>query len=255
MQIFYMVVFVCGLVLVADFVGMCFLNNEVTQTDRIVLSRRGWTTLMSMVAVMVVAGLLAAYPPPDVVYSAIGLLLFPFVKLVQFIGNAVGIDGNFLESLGMTDYAAWVRESLWGWPLSLTFHAFGNAIVVGLIFIIGLRFVGVFRMISYTSLLRFFPVIWIGVVIQVLSGGSLWMTKPARYTGDSMFDTKFSLVVLGVIVTIFLRNIMTREAAAWDAAGGVSLRGKWFAAAAVLVWTFVLVAGRLTAYLGTLYMQ
>ena len=70
-----------------------------------------------------------------------------------------------------------------------------------------------------------------------------------------MFDTKFSLVVLGVIVTIFLRNIMTREAAAWDAAGGVSLRGKWFAAAAVLVWTFVLVAGRLTAYLGTLYMQ
>ena len=145
MQIFYMVVFVCGLVLVVDFVGMYFLNNEVTQTDRIVLSRRGWTTLMSMVAVMVVAGLLATYPPPDVVYSAIGLLLFPFVKLVQLVGNAVGIDSNLLESLGMTEYAAWVRESLWGWPLSLTFHAFGNAIVVGLIFIIGLRFVGVFR--------------------------------------------------------------------------------------------------------------
>jgi hypothetical protein len=86
MQIFYMVVFVCGLVLVVDFVGMCFLNNEVAQTDTIVLSRRAWTTLMAMVAVMVVAGLLTAYPPPDVVYSAIGLLLYPFVKLVQFIG-------------------------------------------------------------------------------------------------------------------------------------------------------------------------
>ncbi len=155
----------------------------------------------------------------------------------------------------MTEYAAWVRESLWGWPISLTFHAFGNAIVIGLIFIIGLRLIGVFRMISYTSLLRFFPVIWFGVLIQVLSGFSLWMTKPARYTGDSMFDTKFTMVIIGIIVTICFERVIRREAAAWDAAGGVSLRGKWFAAGAVLVWTFVLVAGRLTAYLGTLYMQ
>ena len=41
-----------------------------------------------------------------------------------------------LEALSETEYATWVRESLWGWPMSLTVHAFGNAAVIGLSFII-----------------------------------------------------------------------------------------------------------------------
>jgi hypothetical protein len=255
MQIFYMVVFVCGLVLLVDFLAMYVLNNEVAPSDSIALSQRGWMRLAVSLAVMLVAGLLYAYPPPDAVYSAIGLVLYPFVKLIQVLANAIGIDSAFLENLGDTEYAGWVRESNYGWATSLTFHAFGNAAVVGLTYIIGLRFVGAFRSVSFASLLKFFPVIWLGVLVQVLSGGSLWMTKPARYTGDSMFDTKFTLVVAGVIVTIIFQRIMSREAAAWDAGGPISGRGKFFAGLAVFVWTFVLVAGRLTAYLGTLYMQ
>jgi nitrite reductase/ring-hydroxylating ferredoxin subunit len=49
-----------------------------------------------------------------------------------------------LEWLTSTPYADWVRES-WGWPLALTVHAFGTATVVGFIFIIGLRLLGLFR--------------------------------------------------------------------------------------------------------------
>ena len=39
---------------------------------------------------------------------------------------------NVLDWIQSTSYAVWVRES-WGWPFALTLHAFGNAIVVGLV--------------------------------------------------------------------------------------------------------------------------
>ena len=157
------------------------------------------------------------------------------------------------EALAQTEYATWVRESLWGWPMALTVHAFGTAAVIGLTFIIVLRLLGLFRTIPYTSLSRLFPVIWVGVVFQVMSGFSLWMTKPEQYVGAGMFVSKFTFVVIGIIVTLFFQSTIKREAAAWEAAGTVSSRGVKFAAAAALVWSAVLVTGRLTAYLGSLY--
>lgn len=157
-----------------------------------------------------------------------------------------------LEWLQNTEYATWVRES-WGWPFALTLHAFGNAMVVGLMFIICLRVLGLFRTIPYTSLNRLVPYIWAGIAIQVFSGFTLWASKPAKYLSDGMFVWKFSLVVLGVIITLYFHNTLKRESAAWGASGAVSTRGIQIVAATALVWAAVLIAGRLTAYLGQLY--
>jgi hypothetical protein len=159
-----------------------------------------------------------------------------------------------LEWLGNTPYSVWARgESLWGWPMALTVHAFGTAVVIGLIFIIDLRLLGFFRAIPYNSLNRLFPVIWVAFVFQFLSGFTLWMTKPIKYVTDGAFLAKFSLVIIGIVVTVYFYNTMKRQAAAWEAAGAVSSRGVKFVAATSLVWSAVLVAGRLTAYLGSLY--
>jgi hypothetical protein len=154
--------------------------------------------------------------------------------------------------LSDTEYAAWVRES-WGWPLALTFHAFGNAIVVGLIFIIALRLLGLFRTIPYTSLNRLIPVIWVGVVCQVTSGFTLWVTKPDRYLSAGMFEAKVSFVLIGIILTYYFQGMLKREAPAWQAAGKVSTNGVRFVCVTALAWASVLTTGRLTAYLGSLY--
>jgi hypothetical protein len=159
---------------------------------------------------------------------------------------------DMLEWLQNTDYATWVRES-WGWPYALTLHAFGNAIVVGLMFIICLRVLGLFRTIPYTSLNRLIPFIWAGLAIQVYSGFTLWASKPAKYLADGMFQWKFTLVVIGVVVTWYFHNTLKRETAAWAQAGAVPARSVRIVALTTLVWAAVLVAGRLTAYLGQLY--
>jgi hypothetical protein len=159
---------------------------------------------------------------------------------------------NVFDWLAKTPYALWVTES-WGWPIALTVHAFGTAIVVGLTFIVGLRLFGLFRTIPFTLLNRFVAWIWFGVVCQVLSGLTLWMTKPGQYMADTMFDTKMALLVISVVVTLLLQSTIRREAPGWDVAGTASPRGVKFVAATCVLWAAVTIGGRLTAYLGTLY--
>ncbi len=157
-----------------------------------------------------------------------------------------------LEWLTQTEYAVWVRQST-GWPIALTFHAFGTAVVLGLMFIIGLRLLGFFRTIPYTSLNKLVLFVWIGLMVQVLSGFTLWMTKPTDYLADVMFDSKFALVIIASVVMWYFHITMKREAAAWEAKGSVSSRGLIIVAASCLLWAAVVIGGRLTAYLGSLY--
>jgi hypothetical protein len=151
-----------------------------------------------------------------------------------------------------SQFSAWVRGELWGWPLALTVHAFGTAVVIGFIFIINLRLLGLFESIPYGSLNRLFPVVWVALVLQFLSGFALWMTKPTQYVADVAFVLKFSLVIVGVILTLYFSQTIKREAASWEAKGAVSSRALKFVAATFLVWCGVLVAGRMTAYLGSI---
>lgn len=159
-----------------------------------------------------------------------------------------------LTSLESMPFSVWARgDSPWGWPFILTVHTLGTAAVIGLIFIINLRLLGLFETIPYRSLNRLFPSVWIAFAVQFLSGFALWMTKPTRYVADAAFALKFSLVIVGFVLTLYLYGIMKREAAAWDAAGDVSPRAFKFVAPTLLVWCGVVIAGRLTAYLGSFY--
>ena len=157
-----------------------------------------------------------------------------------------------LEWLESTQFSALVRSELWGWPLALTLHALGTAAVIGFVLIIGLRLLGLFELIPYSSLNRLFPVIWAGLALQLLSGFTLWMTKPTQYVADVAFLLKILLVVAGTILTVSLYGTVMREAASWDAKKAVSSRAVTFVAATLIVWCGALVAGRLTAYLGSI---
>ena len=157
----------------------------------------------------------------------------------------------FLEWLMATPYSEWVQVS-WVWAWALTLHAYGNATVVGLMWIIALRLWGFFRSIPITTLKTLFPVLWIGVAAQVYSGVTLWISKPHKYVTDWVFDTKFTCVVIGVVLTVIFQRLYTREAADWQA-NGVTKNGKTWVTAMAIAWGMVTVMGRLTAYLGQLY--
>jgi hypothetical protein len=156
-----------------------------------------------------------------------------------------------LSSIEGSQFANWMRDELWGWPLALTLHEFGTAIVVGFVLIIWARLLGLFESIPFVSLNRLFPVVWAGIVLQLLTGLALWATKPTQYVVDLAFTLKMAFVIGGVVLTFYLQGAVSREAAGPTAAGPSS-RAIKFAGTALLLWCCVLVTGRLTAYLGPL---
>jgi hypothetical protein len=159
---------------------------------------------------------------------------------------------EWLNSIESSQFSALMKTELWGWPLALTVHAFGTALVVGFYVIISLRLLGLFETIPYTSVNRLFPVVWFGLVVQFVSGFILWTTKPTRYVADAAFLLKFTLIIVGIIMTMYFQATISREAASWQAKGIVSSRGIKFVAVSLLLWCTVLIAGRLTAFLGAL---
>jgi uncharacterized membrane protein len=127
--------------------------------------------------------------------------------------------------------------------------------VVGLTFIIGLRLFGLFGTIPYTSMNKLLPFIWFAAACQIVSGVTLWMTKPGQYLADGMFEVKFTFVIIALVVTWYFQSTMKQEAASWEAKGAVSSRGRKLASATCLLWAAVTIGGRLTAYLGSLYLR
>ncbi|MYJ95079.1 MAG: hypothetical protein F4053_05635, partial [Proteobacteria bacterium] len=59
---------------------------------------------------------------------------------------------GFLSWLEGTAYSEWIVAGLLGWPLMLSMHAIGLAAVVGIMFAISLRMLGLFKPIPYTGL-------------------------------------------------------------------------------------------------------
>jgi hypothetical protein len=157
-----------------------------------------------------------------------------------------------LESLGSSQLSVLIRSELWGWPLALTLHAIGTALILGLIFIISLRLLGLFELIPYRSLGKLFPIVWGALALQVVTGLVLWIAKPAQYVVDGAFLLKVLLIVVGAVLTANLSKMVAREGASWDTNGGVPARGLRFVATTLVVWCVVLVAGRLTGYLGSI---
>jgi hypothetical protein len=157
-----------------------------------------------------------------------------------------------LAWLENSPFSVWARgDTLLGWPTLLTIHVLGTAVVIGLVFIVHLRLLGLFDAIAYASLKRLFPPLWTAVGVQILSGLALWMTKPTRYVVDVAFVLKLALVVAGLVLAFNLYGAVKREAESW-AAGTASPRRFEFVVPSLLVWCGIVIMGRLTAFLGAL---
>jgi hypothetical protein len=153
---------------------------------------------------------------------------------------------NWLEA---TSYSQWILVSAEGWPLMLSLHAFGLAIIVGVVFSLNLRILGLYETIPYTSLHSLMGIAWIGIAINIFTGLSIFFTQASSYITNVPFLFKILFIVLGIVNLVYARKILRREAAAWDAAGSVPRIGTMLAASSLLLWILAVVTGRLIAYL------
>ena len=135
-----------------------------------------------------------------------------------------------------------------GYPLMITCHAIGMAIMVGLAVSLDLRLLGRFQGIPYPALHRFLGLAWLGFGINFLSGAALFTTKPMDYVNDYVFMTKITCVLAGAITAALLQTSVGRDSGSWSI---VKAPGKVRAIAllSIVFWFTAIVAGRLTAYI------
>jgi hypothetical protein len=156
---------------------------------------------------------------------------------------------GFLTWLEETSFSEWILTSTIGWPLMLSIHAIGLAIVVGIVFAMNLRVLGFYATIPLTSLYDILRIAWIGIVLNVITGLSIFMTQAASYVVSVPFLLKIAFVVLGIANLVYMQKALRLDVAAWQAAGAVPRSGVLLAASSLVFWILAVVTGRLIAYI------
>jgi hypothetical protein len=154
----------------------------------------------------------------------------------------------FLEWLQGTSFAVWVAESdtIWGYPAVLTLHTVGFGILVGANTIVNLRLLGVGSAVPLSAMRGFFKPMWIGLVVNALTGATLFAAAATEKGLQTVFYVKLALILLALLVLRRIRAIVRGEAGASGSPGGGA---RVLAVTSLLLWTGAITAGRLMAYL------
>ena len=155
---------------------------------------------------------------------------------------------GFLQWLEASAFADWIQTSFVGYPVVITMHSIGMAIMVGLALVLNLRLVGMFGRIPYAALGKLLGVAWIGFVINFLSGAALFTAQATVFATQASFIIKILSVFAGASLAAYMQPTLNRDAAGWGT-GAVPGNIRGLAIASLIFWTLAIVAGRMTAYL------
>lgn len=106
------------------------------------------------------------------------------------------------------------------------------ALLVGASAVIALRILGVARDLPLETLRRFYPAVWAGFWLQVVSGVLLLIGYPTKSLTTPAFYLKLACIAAAMVVMLRLRDRWTRALASWSLA----------------LWLGAITAGRLIAY-------
>lgn len=154
-----------------------------------------------------------------------------------------------MEWLESTALAEWVRVSLVGYPLLLTVHSIGMAIMVGLVAIVDLRLMGRFERVPLGALDNLLRLAWYGFAFNLITGSMIFTSQAVFYITSPTYLLKMAMVLGGVVLAAYMQPILRREAAGWGSAGGVPSGVRTMAAVSLAMWSLAIITGRFTAYL------
>jgi hypothetical protein len=148
------------------------------------------------------------------------------------------------------EFSAFLRESssLLSFPIFLYVHTLGMSIFAGSAAMICFALLGVWpKGAPLAPLERFYPLLWIGLGIEVITGVSIFMKDASTYGRNTDFYIKLLLVAIGVVLLVLIRTRVLRSPEIGT--GVVPPAGRMLAWASILCWAGVIITGRLIAYL------
>jgi hypothetical protein len=156
---------------------------------------------------------------------------------------------GFLETLQNSEFSQWVLVSVWGYPIFLTLHSLGLALLVGLLIVIDLRVLGVPRMLPFMPFNRLMALIWGAFAVNLGSGLALFVADGVKFFSSTAFRFKFASIVIGIVLAVVIKNTVLNQGARLDAErGSAPVTAKALAAISILMWISAIGFGRYMAY-------
>jgi hypothetical protein len=152
---------------------------------------------------------------------------------------------TFLSFIESSDLSMWVRgDSMLAFPTIITMHTICMGLLAGTSSAIDLRILGVAPGIPLDPLRRFYPMMWLALAINAVTGVLMVIGYPTKQLTNPLFYIKLSLVGLGVWLVYRIGVQVLSESG--QTAGMV--RAKWLARASLATWASLIIAGRLLEY-------
>jgi hypothetical protein len=155
---------------------------------------------------------------------------------------------EFFAWLETTGIALAIRDHAWIYPALETAHYIGLACLVGGIMLIDLRLLGFARALPMRSMIGLVPWVWVGFVINALSGSLIFIYGATNFSGNPAFQIKLVLMLLAGINAMIFTLAAARSGGSWVESGQVPPAIKVVATASFLLWLGVVTAGRWMAY-------
>jgi hypothetical protein len=153
----------------------------------------------------------------------------------------------FLLWLQETRLAIYVQEDPWGYPIVLSCHAVGMALLAGIVLMINFRLLGFARAVPLYYLRKLLNIAWAGLILNLISGLMLFVADAVSHFENIAFRVKILLLITGAMLLVLQsRSVFAQLATDHGTVESASTR--IIAGISVLVWTGVIVAGRLIAY-------
>lgn len=152
---------------------------------------------------------------------------------------------GFIRWIEETPLSVFVREDLYAYFWILILHALGMALLIGGAFAICLRVLGVAKGAPLEKFRGFFPVMWTGFALAVVSGFLLLAGYPAKALTNPVFGLKFISLAAAALLTRELARRLFPIAASGQPLPSWSRPA---AGATLALWAGVVVAGKLLLY-------
>jgi hypothetical protein len=153
---------------------------------------------------------------------------------------------ELLRSLESSGLVAWLRNSLYAFPLIESFHVIGLTMVFGTIAVIDLRLLGIASarrpfVTLASDVLRW---TWAAFAVTAATGVLMFITNPVAYYENVAFRFKMAALVLSGVNVLVFNMTARRSVARWNNDKAAPVSGRVAATVSIAIWIGVIFLGR-----------
>lgn len=144
----------------------------------------------------------------------------------------------------------WVglSTSFFAYPFILLLHTIGLTLIVGVNLVVALRVLGLSPHIPLSELRKLFPLIWIGLFMNVMTGVLLLIAKATQFIVNPAFYLKMISIAVAVSIFFVMRARLFRDPLLDETP--LQRSSKMLALASIAFWMLAIIGGRAMAYVG-----